>query len=207
MVVSFSVGISFFSSQARERMKDKQKQQSSFEKKEKKKTGEKSVQGTRWRKARERDQKRLRGKKNRWRKKPSLTCRKRYRASSSLTTSPPGSAVDHFSPTYDVRLPPAPYSITTPTCVGVSTHSKTSMSRAHEGPSSAWTPTSLRIEGTWSLRKGREKSLMATRRRVARCWKSQVSAKAPRPRRRMARWVGEDADEAEAEPDRANEER
>ena len=40
------------------------------------------------------------------------------------------------------------------------------------------------------MRRGREKSLMATRRRVARCWKSQVSAKAPRPRRRIALWVG-----------------
>jgi len=44
-----------------------------------------------------------------------LTCRNRYRASSSLTTNPPGSAVDHFSPTYEVKLPPAPYSMTTPT--------------------------------------------------------------------------------------------
>lgn len=40
---------------------------------------------------------------------------------------------------------------------------------------------------------------MATRRRVARCWKSQVSAKAPRPSRRMARWVGEEEEEIEPE--------
>ena len=48
--------------------------------------------------------------------------------------------------------------------------------------------------------------MMATRRREARCWKSQVSAKAPRPRRRIARWVGED-EEVEDEAVRVNERR